>query len=178
MNRRLFSQRYFPPLAATLLILTAGSTTSAQGIEELFGDSDDTSLIFFQDPSGTEEKPADPFYEDASDERENFESLPAPSKSTQRSKSESQRSGGDVHSPSDLRLTGQSGSQAERRRAKAMQLRQARALAEMRSRMARLEAQRWGLRPSLRPSWPADPMTASRSPANITYIVPVYVWGP
>lgn len=81
---------------------------------------------------------------------------------------------GNVASPSDLRLTNSSGSDA-RRMPTAMELRQQRALAESRARIARLEASYWGFRPTLRPTWSSDPTTASHYPAVQTYYVPVYV---
>lgn len=80
-----------------------------------------------------------------------------------------------VRSASDLRLVDSPGSRPGAHHPTAMELRQARALAESQARMARLEAARWGLRPTLRPTWVSDPMTASRFSNVQTYVVPVYV---
>ncbi len=155
-----------------MFVLATASTAGAQDYDELFAQTDNETFAFFDQvgaadpmiPAETDEEPAE------------FESLPAPasvpSSETAQSRQAARRA---VESPSDLRLTDRSGSRAVQQPSKAMRIRQARALAEMRAITARLEAERWGLLPSLRPTWSAGLMTTSGSPADITYIVPVYV---
>jgi len=82
-----------------------------------------------------------------------------------------------VASSSDLKLVDEDSGSASRDplRMTAMELRQARALEQTRSRIARLEAARWAGSPTLRPSWNPSPTTASRFP-NRNYVrVPVYI---
>ncbi len=173
MNQLFFSQPHFPLLVATLFVLTTGATAGAQDYDELFAQTDDQSFEFFDQ---VDENVSPDF--GAADQKTEIESLPVPARATDSDTSRSHRHvNGGLRNPSDLRLSGRSGSQSVHQQPTAMQIRQARALAEMRSRDARLEAERWGLLPSLRPSWPSNLMMNTRNSANITYIVPVYIRG-
>lgn len=82
-----------------------------------------------------------------------------------------------VASPSDMKLVDRRSGSGSRNPLEmtAMEIRQARSLAETRARTARLEAARWSGSATLRPSWNPDPMTSSRFPAHHVMRVPVYV---
>ena len=84
-----------------------------------------------------------------------------------------------IQSPSDLKLVDEAGSSSIRQqpRSMAMEIRQARALAQMKARIARLEAARWTGNPTLRPSWNPDPTTGSRYPVHNVARVPIYIRG-
>lgn len=177
MYRQLSFIRHLPRLIAVLIVLSSGSIAGAQDFDELFAQTDNDSFAFFdQESSAAESLP--PAHDNlGADTPSDFESLPAPRQSSDRQPARSQQHDPSVRSSSDLRLSNQSGSQpALRQPSKAMQIRQARALAEMRSRDARLDAERWGLLPSLRPSWSSNLMMVNSDPTNITYVVPVYIW--
>lgn len=183
MTPRYFSQRHFPLFVATLVALSTGSIAGAEDYDELFAQTDDQSFAFFDQENGGGQSNLPAFgdvaeSQAAPESQAVPESLPAPARANDFTTPRSRRPGNsDLRSPSDLRLTDRSGSQAAGQRSTAMQIRQARALAEMRSRNARLEAERWGLLPSLRPSWPSNLMMSGQSRANITYFVPVYIRG-
>lgn len=177
MHRQLSLIQPLPRLIAALIVLTSGSIAGAQDFDELFAQTDDDSFAFLDQANSPAEIPSPAAENLSADTGSDFESLPAPPQSNDRDPVRSQRNDSAVRSSSDLRLSNQSGSQpAIRQPSKAMQIRQARALAEARSRDARLEAERWGLLPSLRPSWSSNLMIENSYPANITYVVPVYVW--
>lgn len=176
MNRRHSFHPQLPRIFAVLVVLTSGSITGAQDFDELFAQTDD-SFAFFDQANGSAESFLPASDENSAEVGADFESLPAPPQANDRNPSRTQRNDPAVRSASDLRLSDRSGSQPPvRQPSKAMQIRQARALAEMRSRDARLEAERWGLLPSLRPSWSSSLMTESSYRTNITY-VPAYIWG-
>lgn len=176
-SQRHFSQRHFPLFVATLVALSTGSIAGAEDYDELFAQTDDQSFAFFDQENGGGQSNL-PDFDDVAEPQAAPESLPAPARANDFTHPRSRRPGnGDLRSPSDLRLTDRSGSPAAGQRSTAMQIRQARALAEMRSRNARLEAERWGLLPSLRPSWPSNLMMSGQSRADITYFVPVYIRG-
>lgn len=85
---------------------------------------------------------------------------------------------GPLRSPSDMNLVEDRGSYTveQRRKATAMEIRQARALEETRQRIARIEAARWSGNPTLRPSWNPDPTTSSRYSSTRIIRVPVYIY--
>ncbi|WP_404310808.1 hypothetical protein [Neorhodopirellula lusitana] len=85
------------------------------------------------------------------------------------------RSSETVRSPSDFKLIDRPGSESVRPTMDPMEIRQARALEETRSRIARLEAARWSGAAALRPSWNPNPMTSSRYPTRRVLQVPVYI---
>lgn len=177
MHRQLFFIQPLPQLIAALIVLTSGSIASAQEFDELFAQTDGDSFAFFDQANGAAESPLPAGDDLRSNTAPDFDSLPAPTQAADRNPARSQGNDSAVRSSLDLRLSNQYGSQPDvRQPSKAMQIRQARALAEMRSRDARLEAERWGLLPSLRPSWSSNLMMENTYPSNVTYLVPVYIW--
>lgn len=84
-----------------------------------------------------------------------------------------------VRSPSDMRLIDDHGGSSKQSQpmTMAMEIRQARALAQMQARIARLEAARWAGSATLRPSWNPDPTTGSRYPVQNIARVPIYIRG-
>ncbi len=164
MNRRLITQQNISLFIAALFVLTSGSIVSAQDYEELFAQTDDQSFGFFAD--------------EATDTAAELESLPAPDRAVDRDPRPTSDAGNSsLRSPSDLRLSDGSGSKVDRQPTRVMRLRQARARAEERYRIALLEAARWSLSTELRPTWSAGTMSNSYRRADVTYYVPVYVWG-
>ncbi len=181
MNLHLHSTRinhlFTGVLMSMCCSLTLLSMADAQGLDDLFTQPREIRFAFPNDGVDDEagnEFGADAFRED-SEEPAGFQATGPRRPSRQITGREEDR---DVPapSPSDLRLVDGEGSRSSQTVPTAMQLRQARAMAESRARFARLEAARWGLRPTLRPSWISDPMTASLFPSGPTYYVPVYVW--
>ncbi|MBB3209569.1 hypothetical protein FHS27_005409 [Rhodopirellula rubra] len=173
MNNRLYlvrpTQLWVGALVISCCSFSATAGVNAQGLDDLFA------------------RPADTQYEMSDEESSNDYAAPTGYLSRPSTIPASTRTGttmrprsGDpvVPSPSDLRLENTSGSHMEPYKPTAMELRQARALEETRARIARLEAARWGLRPTLRPTWAADPMTSSRYPTGPRYVVPFYVLVP
>lgn len=80
-----------------------------------------------------------------------------------------------ISSPSDRRLTNQSGSADEKVPSMAMQIRQARAMEAYRQRQARLEASYWSSNPNLRPVWDMN-MGGHYHNNRIVYYVPAYFY--
>jgi len=161
------------PWLAGVVVLTCSSflgvtSTQGQGLDDLFSRPGDAAFDEFPEDS-QEESVAVPT---------GFENRRVPAAAPSRgpnSAADLTTASRPVRSPSDLRLVDQSGSQPRNALPSPMQLRQRRALAESRNRIARLEAEYWGLRPSLRPNWSANPTTSSRYPAVHTIYVPVYI---
>ncbi|MCM2375162.1 malate synthase [Aporhodopirellula aestuarii] len=169
LRLRRHAQLMVGAVVITCCSFSGASGVTAQGLDDLFARPVDAQYeIFGEDASDVEA------------ERAGYRSRPATIPASSRSGASSRAVSGDraVQSPSDLRLEHSSGSRIESRALTAMEIRQARALEETRARIARLEAARWGLRPTLRPSWVSDPMTSSRYPNAHSYIVPIYVLVP
>ena len=148
------------------------ASSNAQEFDELFERSTDSRFGFSaeDEPFGADDGRLNRTTARDSDSVE-------PNRRSTKSPKLTPRPSGSVRSPSDLKFVDQSGSISERRHATAMQIRQARALQESRSRLARLEAARWAGAPALRPSWNPDPMTSSRYPNRRVVQVPIYIRG-
>ncbi|MFG0254639.1 MAG: malate synthase [Rhodopirellula sp. JB053] len=155
----------------TCCSLSTATAVQAQGLDDLFATPADNQYQFSDAPVA--DQPASDQYAEPTGYLSRPKAIPASTRT-----SEAPMPMNDAHaapSPSDLRLENTSGSHMIPRKPTAMELRQARALEETRARMARLEAARWGLRPTLRPAWAADPMTSSRYPSGGRYVVPFYM---
>jgi hypothetical protein len=153
------------------------STADAQGLDDLFTRPGDSRFAFPADrvdENAGNEFGSDAFRDDS--EEPAGAQASGPRRPSSRVAVRDEDRDIPVPSPSDLRLVDGQGSGSSQTVPTAMQLRQARAMAESRARFARLEAARWGLRPTLRPSWTSDPMTSSHFHSGLTYFVPVYVW--
>jgi len=163
-------------VAAVLIVglvwIQAAAFASAQGLDDLFGRPTDARF----EPRQTDEPRggADAFGTADAFEATTPRSGPDVDRIPLSDRSLAMRP---VASPSDLKLVDENSSSTSRdpMRMTAMELRQARALEQTRSRIARLEAARWAGSPTLRPSWNPNPTTASRYPSQNTMRVPVYI---
>lgn len=155
------------------------STVSAQGLDDLFKRPTDSR---FAPPA--DEKPIGPLNE-LRDDRQAVKGVARiPATELNRGQRLADERDFDltlrekpIQSPSDLRLVDDNNGSSNRGQAKsmAMEIRQARALAQMKARIARLEAARWSGSATLRPSWNPDPMTGSRYPSRNVARVPIYL---
>ncbi|WP_146576783.1 malate synthase [Neorhodopirellula pilleata] len=160
-------------LLAGLVLIQTASTASAQGLDDLF--ERPTDARFETLPTEEPQGPADEFKPASSFGEGRLQSSgPAVERIPFSDRSLAMLP---VSSPSDLKLVDEHNGSKSRDplRMTAMELRQARALEETRSRIARLEAARWAGSPTLRPSWNPNPTTASRFSNRNIMQVPIYI---
>lgn len=148
----------------SLVLPLSSASTMGQGLDDLFSQPGDA--IFADFDESPEPSPVRVAMQSRPENRAEHFAVELPA---------SQTVDAPLRSASDLKLVDSPGSRPGAHRPTAMDLRQARALAESQARTARLEAARWGLRPTLRPTWASDSMAASQFSHRQTYIVPVYV---
>lgn len=183
MSRSAVTNFLFAGIVPAVLFVgfSTTSTVSAQGLDDLFQRPTDNRFA-----SPADDEPFGPLPELRDDQRPEKGVARIPSTELNQVRRTAPKQDlalpprqTPVQSPSDLRLVDDNGSSSNRRQPKsmAMQIRQARALAQMKARIARLEAARWAGSPTLRPSWNPDPMTSSRYPVHNVARVPIYIRG-